>query len=78
MFRKSILLMSVSLVGGASPAETPKEFISEAVQFPLPTVKLSLAQGPVFEFCVVPLQIGDARLSHDVIAYCSARCDIVC
>lgn len=52
--------MSVSLVGGASPAETPKEFISEAVQFPLPTVKLSLAQGPVFEFCVVPLQIGDA------------------
>lgn len=63
MFRKSILLLSVQLLIGTSSAETPKEFLSEAVQFPLPSVKLSLPQGVVFEFCVVPLQIGDAAFA---------------
>ncbi len=60
MFRESIFILSVSLLFGTSPAEVPKEFLSEAVRFPLPTVKLSLPQGAIFEFCVVPLQIGDA------------------
>ncbi|MCB1129559.1 MAG: SUMF1/EgtB/PvdO family nonheme iron enzyme [Verrucomicrobiae bacterium] len=44
----------------AQSPESPEHLIGqETIEYPLPTVKLTLSGGLVLEFCIVPLRIGE-------------------